>query len=76
MRCSPWPRRPGGSASYETLFTADLFDCDSIWLLSSITLAARVNQLDGVRMSAPTMPQEIIDMVDLGIERPGTIADW
>ncbi|MGS2808401.1 aminodeoxychorismate lyase [Nocardia sp. MW-W600-9] len=68
--------RQGWECKYQSLFTADLFDCDSIWLLSSITLAARVNQLDGVRMSAPDNAQEIIDMVDLGIERPGTIGDW
>ncbi|MET9210547.1 MULTISPECIES: aminodeoxychorismate lyase [unclassified Nocardia] len=68
--------KQGWECKYQSLFTADLFDCDSIWLLSSITLAARVNQLDGVRMSAPDNAQEIIDMVDLGIERPGTIGDW
>lgn len=68
--------KQGWECKYQSLFTADLFDCDSIWLLSSITLAARVNQLDGVRMSAPDNAQEIIDMVNLGVERPGTIGDW
>lgn len=68
--------KAGWECKYQTLFTADLFDCDSIWLLSSITLAARVNQLDGVRMSAPDNVQEIIDLVDKGIERPGAIGDW
>ncbi|MFC8383851.1 aminodeoxychorismate lyase [Nocardia sp. NPDC057272] len=68
--------KSGWECKYQTLFTADLFDCDSIWLLSSITLAARVNQLDGIRLSAPDNAQEIIDMVDLGIDRPGTIGDW
>ncbi|APE33065.1 4-amino-4-deoxychorismate lyase [Nocardia mangyaensis] len=68
--------KAGWECKYQTLFTADLFDCDSIWLLSSITVAARVNQLDGVRMSAPDNVQEIIDLVDKGIERPGAIGDW
>ncbi|MFB7877722.1 aminodeoxychorismate lyase [Nocardia sp. NPDC056064] len=68
--------KAGWECKYQSLFTADLFDCDSIWLLSSITLAARVNQLDGVRMSAPDNAQEIIDLVDQGIERPGAIGDW
>lgn len=68
--------KAGWECKYQTLFTADLFDCDSIWLLSSVTLAARVNQLDGVRMSAPDNAQEIIDLVDKGIERPGAIGDW
>ncbi|UGT53180.1 aminodeoxychorismate lyase [Nocardia asteroides] len=68
--------KQGWECKYQSLFTADLFDCDSIWLLSSITLAARVNQLDGVRMSAPDNADEIREMVDLGIEKPGTIGDW
>ncbi|MFC4124513.1 aminodeoxychorismate lyase [Nocardia rhizosphaerae] len=68
--------KKGWECKYQSLFTADLFDCDSIWLLSSITLAARVNQLDGVRMSAPDNADEIRQMVDLGIDNPGTIGDW
>ncbi|WP_039822084.1 aminodeoxychorismate lyase [Nocardia testacea] len=68
--------RRGYDCRYEPLFTADLFDCDSIWMLSSVTLAARVNSLDGVRMSAPESVAEIVEMVDRGIERAGTIADW
>ncbi|MFC9968257.1 aminodeoxychorismate lyase [Nocardia ignorata] len=68
--------KKGWECKYQSIFTADLFDCDSIWLLSSVTLAARVNQLDGVRLSAPDNAQEIMDMVDAGIDRPGTIGDW
>ncbi|WP_063125997.1 aminodeoxychorismate lyase [Nocardia fusca] len=68
--------RRGYDCRYEPFFTADLFDCDSIWMLSSVTLAARVNSLDGVRMSAPESVAEIVEMVDRGIERAGTIADW
>lgn len=68
--------RHGYECRYEPLFTADLFDCDSIWMLSSVTLAARVNSLDGVRMSASESAAEIAEMVHRGIERTGTIADW
>ncbi|MGW5311097.1 aminodeoxychorismate lyase [Nocardia thailandica] len=68
--------KAGWDCRYESLFTADLFDCDSIWLLSSVTLAARVNQFDGVRMSAPDNADEIRDLVDQGIERSGSIGDW
>src|SRR5690606_31047777 len=68
--------RNGYTCRYEPLFTADLFDCDSIWMLGSVTLAARVNSLDGVRMSASDSAAEIVEMVDRGIERAGTIADW
>lgn len=68
--------RKGYDCRYEPLFSADLFDCDSIWMLSSVTLAARVNSLDGVRMSASESAPEIVEMVNRGIERTGTIADW
>lgn len=69
-------KRAGWECRYESFFTADLLDCDSIWLMSSIALAARVNSLDGLRMSAPDNAQEIIDLVDRGIERAHSISDW
>ncbi|MGV9610546.1 aminodeoxychorismate lyase [Nocardia xishanensis] len=68
--------KAGWTCSYELLFTADLLTCDSIWLLSSISLAARVNSLDGLRMSAPDNAKEIIELVDRGIDRAGAIGDW
>ncbi|WP_433757479.1 aminodeoxychorismate lyase [Nocardia sp. CA-135398] len=68
--------KAGWKCSYESLFTADLLTCDSIWLLSSITLAARVNSLDGLRMMAPDNAAEIIELVDRGVERAGAIGDW
>ncbi|WP_433523345.1 aminodeoxychorismate lyase [Nocardia pseudovaccinii] len=68
--------KAGWKCSYDSLFTADLLTCDSIWLLSSITLAARVNSLDGLRMMAPDNAAEIIELVDRGVERAGAIGDW
>ncbi|MFI9506033.1 aminodeoxychorismate lyase [Nocardia sp. NPDC052566] len=68
--------KAGWDCQYKSLFTADLLTCDSIWLLSSITLAARVNSLDGLRMSAPDNAGEIIELVDRGIARAGVIGDW
>ncbi|ONM49625.1 aminodeoxychorismate lyase [Nocardia donostiensis] len=68
--------RAGYDCKYEPLFTADLLTCDSIWMLSSVTLAARVNSLDGLRMSAPDNAEEIVELVDRGIERAGAIGDW
>jgi 4-amino-4-deoxychorismate lyase len=68
--------KAGWRCRYESLFTADLLTCDSIWMLSSISLAARVNSLDGLRMSAPDNAAEIIGLVDRGIERAGAIGDW
>ncbi|MBF6337857.1 aminodeoxychorismate lyase [Nocardia abscessus] len=68
--------KAGWQCRYDSLFTADLLTCDSIWMLSSISLAARVNSLDGLRMSAPDNAAEIIELVDRGIERAGAIGDW
>ncbi|WP_040686372.1 aminodeoxychorismate lyase [Nocardia vinacea] len=68
--------KAGWKCSYDSLFTADLLTCDSIWLVSSITLAARVNSLDGLRMMAPDNAGEIIELVDRGVERAGAIGDW
>lgn len=68
--------KAGYDCKYEPLFTADLLTCDSVWMLSSVTLAARVNSLDGLRMSEPAEAAEIAEMVDRGIERAGDIADW
>ncbi|RJO78749.1 aminodeoxychorismate lyase [Nocardia panacis] len=68
--------KAGWDCRYESLYTADLLTCDSVWLLSSITLAARVNSLDGLRMSAPENAAEIIDLVDRGVARSGAVGDW
>ncbi|MFQ6397769.1 aminodeoxychorismate lyase [Nocardia sp. KC 131] len=68
--------KSGWKCEYKSLFTADLLTCDSIWMLSSITLAARVNSLDGLRMMAPDNADDIIDLVNRGVGRPGAIGDW
>ncbi|MEU0540047.1 aminodeoxychorismate lyase [Nocardia sp. NPDC005978] len=68
--------KAGWDCRYEPLFTADLITADSVWMLSSITLAARVKSLDGLRMSAPDNAAEIAALVDRGIALPGSVADW
>lgn len=68
--------KAGWDCRYEPLFVADLITADAVWLLSSVTLAARVNSLDGLRMSAPENAGEIIEMVNRGIALPGSLADW
>ncbi|QLY31600.1 aminodeoxychorismate lyase [Nocardia huaxiensis] len=68
--------KAGWECKYEPLFTADLITADSVWMLSSVTLAARVKSLDGLRMSAPDNAAEIIELVEKGIAQPGSIADW
>ncbi|MFI5780201.1 aminodeoxychorismate lyase [Nocardia sp. NPDC051570] len=68
--------KAGWECRYESFFTADLITAESIWLLSSVTLAARVSSLDGLRMSAPEGAEEISELVERGIARPWKLADW
>ncbi|MFC9993352.1 aminodeoxychorismate lyase [Nocardia sp. NPDC127526] len=68
--------KAGWECKYEPLFIADLITADSVWMLSSVTLAARVNSLDGLRMSAPDNAAEIAELVHRGVTQPGNITDW
>ncbi|QIS17482.1 aminodeoxychorismate lyase [Nocardia terpenica] len=68
--------KAGWDCRYQSLFTADLITADSVWLVSSVTLAARVASLDGLRMSAPDCAPEIVELVDRGIARAWSLADW
>lgn len=68
--------RAGWNCRYEPFFVADLITADSVWLLSSVTLAARVSLLDGLRMSPPDCAGEIVELVDRGMARLWSIADW
>ncbi|WP_216894479.1 aminodeoxychorismate lyase [Nocardia alni] len=68
--------RAGWDCKYRSFFTADLITAESVWLLSSMTLAARVNSLDGLRMSAPDCAPEIVELVNRGIARTWSTADW
>jgi 4-amino-4-deoxychorismate lyase len=68
--------KAGWECIYKPLFTADLITADSVWLLSSITLAARVAMLDGLKMSPPECVSEIIDLVERAIGRPWSVSDW
>jgi 4-amino-4-deoxychorismate lyase len=68
--------RAGWECRYHSFFTADLITAESVWLLSSITLAARVASLDGLRMSAPESAPEIVELVNRGITRAWSLSDW
>jgi 4-amino-4-deoxychorismate lyase len=45
----------------------ELVAAQGVWLLSSVTLAARVHTLDGVGLPAATVAAEIAELVDLGV---------
>ncbi|MCM6772972.1 aminodeoxychorismate lyase [Nocardia sp. CDC159] len=68
--------KTGWECRYESFFTADLITAESVWLLSSVTLAARVASLDGLKMSPPDCAEEITELVERGIARQWKLSDW
>ncbi len=53
------------------LFPADLIVAESVWLVSSITLAARVVALDGLALGGASRADEMRSMVDIAVETIG-----
>ena len=46
---------------------ADLFAAQGVWLVSSITLAARVHTIDGRLLMPPDLATEMAELVDTAI---------
>ncbi|KAA0021863.1 aminodeoxychorismate lyase [Antrihabitans cavernicola] len=62
----------GYTCEYEPMFPADLITADGVWLVSGVTLAARVHTLDGLPLDKPAAAAEFAEMVDLAVETIGT----
>lgn len=60
-------RNKGYDCDYRTLRPADLFAAQGVWLVSSITLAARVHTLDGKVLPHAPLAGEIAELVDAAI---------
>jgi 4-amino-4-deoxychorismate lyase len=60
-------RNKGYDCDYRTLRVADLVAAQGVWLVSSITLAARVHTLDGKLLPAAPLAGEIAELVDAAI---------
>ncbi|WP_396919051.1 aminodeoxychorismate lyase [Mycolicibacterium sp.] len=60
-------RSKGYDCDYRALRPADLFAAQGVWLISSITLAARVHTLDGRRLPDAPLAAEITGLVDAAI---------
>jgi 4-amino-4-deoxychorismate lyase len=60
--------RRGLSCQQAILTMADLIAAQGIWLLSSVTLAARVHTLDGVPLRAAPGAPEVAALVDAAVE--------
>lgn len=60
-------RAKGYDCDYRALRVADLFDSQGIWLVSSMTLAARVHTLDGRRLPRTPIAEVFAELVDAAI---------
>jgi 4-amino-4-deoxychorismate lyase len=60
-------RAKGYDCDYRALRVADLFAAQGIWLVSSMTLAARVHTLDGRELPSAPMSAEFAGLVDAAI---------
>jgi 4-amino-4-deoxychorismate lyase len=60
-------RAKGYDCDYRALRVADLFAAQGVWLVSSMTLAARVHTLDGQVLPSTPMANEFAGLVDAAI---------
>jgi 4-amino-4-deoxychorismate lyase len=60
-------RAKGYDCDYRALRVADLLAAQGIWLVSSITLAARVHTLDGQALPSASLTAEFAELVDAAI---------
>ncbi|WP_156448466.1 aminodeoxychorismate lyase, partial [Mycobacterium sp. NAZ190054] len=60
-------RNKGYDCDYQALRPADLIAAQGVWLVSSITLAARVHTLDGQPLPAAPLADEIAALIDAAI---------
>lgn len=60
-------REKGYYCDYQSLRPADLHAAQGVWLVSSITLAARVHTLDGQPLEPSPLGTEITELVDAAI---------
>lgn len=59
--------RRGWRCEFEPLRVEDLLAAQGLWLLSSVTLAARVHTLDGAHLPVAPMASEVAEMVDAAV---------
>lgn len=60
-------RDHGYDCDYHALRPADLIAAQGVWLVSSITLAARVHTLDGVALAPAPLAADIVGLIDTAI---------
>ncbi len=60
-------RDKGYDCDYQALRPADLAAAHGVWLVSSITLAARVHTLDDTKLAPAPLAEEVTDLIDAAI---------
>jgi 4-amino-4-deoxychorismate lyase len=60
-------REKGYDCDYQALTPADLHAAQGVWLVSSITLAARVHTLDGQPLPPSPLAAEMAELVDAAV---------
>lgn len=60
-------RGKGYDCDYQSLRPADLVAAQGVWLVSSLTLAARVHTLDGTRLAASPLAGEFAGLLDAAV---------
>ena len=66
-RCSRWPGTRATTVTTAPCVRLILFAAQGVWLVSSITLAARVHTLDGKLLPPAPLADEIAELVDAAI---------
>ncbi|MGL4307216.1 MAG: aminodeoxychorismate lyase [Mycobacteriaceae bacterium] len=61
----------GYECNYELFLPADLFASQGVWMVSSVTLAARVHTLNGAELALPEQAAEFSSLVDLAVSSIG-----
>jgi len=62
----------GYTCEYAPLFPSDLIAAEGVWLMSSVTLAARVHTLDGLGLPFPPAAEDVASLVELAVETVGS----
>ena len=62
----------GWTCEHGHVFPADLIAADSVWLVSSVTLAARVTTMNGVVLGRPGSGEQVSEMVDRAVDVAAT----
>ncbi|RVW00813.1 aminodeoxychorismate lyase [Rhodococcus xishaensis] len=61
----------GYVCEYAPLYPDDLLAAEGVWMMSSVTLAARVHTLDGTALAPSAAAEDVASMVELAVEAVG-----